>query len=175
MDNRDQQELEAYRDFFRVCDGHAGHEYTKEGLVPVPAAERLHRAELVRERVVVAIGTFPNDSIVESKARELWGLAKYGEERRFEDLDPGMRDRWIVRAKMDLATFSSEAVRRLADATAKSAVGKPLDEIRGEGVANGWISAARIALLIPAKFWDKQFVNQNELGMRRLLSEIEAK
>ena len=170
MNERDAKELAVFRRFMSDARGHVDAFADRPSTHDVTIGE----AEELRERLILKLGTFPDDEVVHEHAKERFACRGVQmTNKTFDELEPVMRGRWIRSSKLALATFSDNAYRRLANATTKAAIGMELDAIRTKYVREGWVRAAEVALHVPAKLWDEPYVRQNSRGMKALLEELE--
>jgi hypothetical protein len=173
MNERDVKDLKVFRYFMSEARGHCGEPSDR----PHPKLIQRYEAESLRERLILKLGTFPDDAIVYEHAKKRFDSRPVRcpmSDKTFDgELEPGTRESWVRAARLVLVSFSDDSYRRLADATAQETVRVRLDEIKSDGIRNGWILAAEVALHVPVKLWDDQSVEQNLRGMHRLLGELE--
>ena len=171
MNDRDTKDLEVYRRFMNDAHGHRDVHSDK----PTAIDRAIQEAERLRKMTILKLGTFPDDSVIVEHAKRRFEhrvISSLSPTVAFDELDPGTRECWIRASRIALASFSDEAYRRLADATARKTIGHGLDEILYDNISDGWIRSAEVALHVPAKLWDTQCVRQNVAGMKALLEEL---
>jgi hypothetical protein len=168
MDERDAKELAVFRCFFERSAGH-GSRMTMVGTHRTKAEVQQDKAERTREEFILAFGDFPDEPTILARAETKWRA--YDPSRELTELPQVVLETWIRRAKLELVTFDEDLYRKLADATARATVGCGLDDISSDNIREGWIRAAEIALHVPPRFWDEQYLVQNERGMRNMLDD----
>jgi hypothetical protein len=169
MDERDAKELAVFRCFFERSAGH-GSRMTMEGTHRTEGEIAQYNAKGTREEFILAFGNFPDEATILARAEAKWSA--YDPSRAFADIPESIRDRWLRVAKFELVSFDEDLYRRLADATARATVGIGLDAIQSDDIREGWVRSAEISLHVPPRFWDEQYLVQNERGMRKMLSEM---
>jgi hypothetical protein len=169
MNERDAKDLKVFRHFMSEALGHCGEPSDR----PHPNVIRRYEAMDIRERLILKLGTFPDDAIVYEHAKKRFDSRPVPmSDKTFDELEPGLRESWVRAARLALVSFSDDSYRRLADATAQETILVRLDEIKSDGIRDAWIRSAEVALHVSVKLWDEQYVGQNLRGMRRLLGEL---
>lgn len=135
MNDRDSKDLAVFRHFVNNARGHVDDRSDR----PTARDMSIYEAESLRERLILKLGIFSDDTIVYEHAKERFaqrGASLSG--NTFDELEPGIRGSWIRSSKLAIATFSDDSYRRLADTTAKEIIKVGLDGIQTEHIRDGW-------------------------------------